>query len=195
MDNRTWFDPTVGVLLMHPSEITTGMCLAHEAAAPDGSRDTVLRPVWSIGCGGTHEHHGGIRYNFRTMDGELITASSNSRVWAVPEILPENLPPHDGMWITNQKFGMHDHKAGVLGDRYFYQRTRALDTFTDPDGRTYRLLEGRSTRHDNRRDSEGRWHCYWVYRWEQGVKWLGPSREVSDLAYEQFEMIRKGRAW
>ncbi|MFE9250879.1 hypothetical protein [Streptomyces sp. NPDC007088] len=77
----------------------------------------------------------------------------------------------------------------------FYERTRALDTFTAPDGRVYRLLFGQSTRHDNRLDPEGRWMCFWGYRWDHGVKWLGPSRENADLAYKQFELIRQGRAW
>lgn len=195
MDDWTWFDPAAGVVLLHPSEIKRGMQLAHEAAEPGGDRTTVLTPVWDIGVGGTHEPHGGIGYTFRTSDGECHPAPSNARVWAHPQVHDEDLPPHAGRWITNQPFGVHDHQPGALGDRYFYERTRAVEMFTAADGRVYRLLRGASTRHDNRRDPQGRWQCYWVYRWDQGVKWLGPGRETPALAYEQFEMIRENRAW
>ncbi|MFF3957374.1 hypothetical protein ACFYY1_29795 [Streptomyces sp. NPDC001890] len=195
MDEWTWPDESAGVELLHPAQIETGQRLAREITRPDGTIGTEFATVWDVSVGGTYETYGGIGYSFRTSDGELHPAPSNSRLWAHPQIRPEDLPPHEGQWITNQRFGAHDHKPGMLGDRYFYERTRALDTFTVPDGRVYRLLYGRSTRHDNRQDPHGRWRCYWVYRWDHGVKWIGPSRENSDLAYEQFKHIREGRAW
>jgi len=195
MDTWTWFDPSANVKLMHPDEIERGMRLAREVTRPDGSPGTELLPVWDVSIGGGYSPYGGIGRSFRTMDGELRQAASNSRVWADPEIRREHLPPHDAKWITHQKFGIHDQLPGALGDRYFYQRTRAVDTYTAEDGRVYRLLHGRSTRQDSRRAPENRWSCYWVYRWDRGVKWLGPSRETSSLAYDQFDMIREGRAW
>lgn len=195
MDDWTWPDETAGVELLHPGQIEKGQRLAREITRPDGSIGTEFTPVWGISVGGTFETYGGIGYRFRTSDGELHHAPSNSRLWAHPQIRPQDLPPHEGQWITNQRFGAHDHKPGVLGDRYFYERTRAIDTFTAPDGRVYRLLCGHSTRQDDRQDPQGRWRCYWVYRWDHGVKWLGPSRENADLAYDQFALIREGRAW
>ncbi|MFE0063463.1 hypothetical protein [Streptomyces sp. NPDC059003] len=196
MADWTWFDPAAGVALLQPHLVQCGMRLAKETRQPDGSRVTRLTPVWDISLGGTYEIYGGTGYSFRTSDGVLHPVASSARVWVHPEIRPEDLPPpHHGDWITHQRFGQHDHRPGVLGDRYFYQRTRAVDRFTAADGRVYRLLRGASTRADDRRNPDGRWECYWVYRWDQGVKWIGPSRETSDLAYMQFDLICNGEAW
>ncbi|MER5891109.1 hypothetical protein ABT160_45475 [Streptomyces sp. NPDC001941] len=195
MDDLMWPDESAGVELLDPSQIKTGQRLARQVTRSDGSIGTEFTPVWGISVGGTHETSVGIGYGFRTSDGEWHRAASNSFMWAHPQIRPEDLPPHEGTWITHQRFGAHDDKPGVLGDRYFYERTRAIDTFTASDGRVYRLLSGRSTRHDNHENPHGRWRGFWVYRWDHGVKWLGPSRESVDSANEQFELIRQGRAW
>lgn len=185
-----WFDPTAGVVLMHPAQVKDGMRLAREVVSPEGVPTTELTPVWDSG------YSNGAW--FRTSDSKLHTFYSDpygngaSFVWVQPEILTESMPPYEGRWLTNQKF---DERAGMVGDRYFYERTTAVDEWICPDSRrVYRLLHGRSRRREDTGPGE-RWSCFWVYRWDHGVKWIGPSREQHRLAEEQFDKIRGGQAW
>lgn len=188
-----WFNPTFGIEYVHPSSIREGMRIATEVHKPlpggGHQRKTALAPVWNIGTGQSTGY--GIRYLFRLNTGELYAADSNCRVPVILRIDQKDMPPHTGLWITNQRF---DENAGMLGDRYFYERTRQVDKFETEDGRVYRLLFGQSRRREDLGRSE-QWRCFWVYRWDQGVKWLGPGREAQDLAWEQFEAIREGKAW
>lgn len=186
-----WFDPTVNVKLMHPYEVMPGMRLAREKKGADGQRYTELTPVWdmSTGPGLTSYSYSML---FRTSDGKVHSASSSDRVWVDPEITDGTRPPGPGIWITNQRF---DENAGMVGDRYFYERSRMIDHWVCADsGRVYRLLYGHSRRNEDTGPGE-RWSCFWVCRWDRGVKWLGPSRGAKSLVEEQFEQIRGGQAW
>ncbi|MBL1115373.1 hypothetical protein JK364_23670 [Streptomyces sp. 110] len=182
-----WFDSTLNVQYMHPAEIKEGMRWAREVQrplGPGGSMQscTELTPVWDIGLGNSGGYYG-MRYLFSLKTGELRSAQDNDRVPVDPEILPENLPPYEGTWITNEPFGFHDHKPGVIPDRHWYENSRALEVWTAEDGRVYRLLAYRSHR------------LFWVCRWDKGAKWFGPSRETPDLAGKQFDAIVEGRGW
>ncbi|MFF7415672.1 hypothetical protein [Streptomyces lydicus] len=182
-----WFDPTLNVKYMHPSEIKKGMRMArevHKPIGPGGAMQpcTELTPVWDVSLGSSGGISYGLRYLFRLMTGELRSAMDCDRVPVDPEILPENRPPRDGMWITNEPFGFHDHKPGVTTDREYYANSTALEKWTAPDGKVYRLLAYRG------------WRKFWVCRWDQGTKWFGPHREIPDLAGEQFDAIRRGEA-
>ncbi|MEV5264769.1 hypothetical protein [Streptomyces werraensis] len=182
-----WFDPTLNVRYLHPSQIEPGMRWAREVQKPIGPGGsmkpaTELAPVWDISIGSSGGYYG-LRYTFRLSTGELRSAQDNDRLPIDPLIIPENQPPHEGTWITNEPFGFHDNKPGVTPDRDYYTNSRALETWTSADGRVYRLLAYRG------------WRKFWVCRWEQGKKWFGPDRENSDLAYDQLDAIRTGAAW
>ncbi|MET9360441.1 hypothetical protein ABZX93_05985 [Streptomyces sp. NPDC006632] len=181
-----WFDPTVNVKYLHPSEIREGMRWAREVQKPIGPHGallpcTELTPVWDTSIGASGGYYG-TRYLFRLSTGELRSAQSNDRVPIDPEIIPENRPPHEGMWITNEPFGFHDHKPGVTPDRHWYENSRLVEKWGASDGRVYRLL------------TVG-YRMFWVCRWDQGKKWLGPTRETFELAGQQLDAIVEGRAW
>jgi hypothetical protein len=186
-----WFDPTLNVQFLHPSAVRKGMSLARAVTGEDGQVRTALYPVWDIGTAAQTFPAYSIGYWFRTSDGKLHSASSADRVPVITEITDETQPPSSGIWITNQRF---DENAGLLGDRHFYERSRAIDKFEAEDGRVYRLLYGCSRRSEDTGPGE-RWSCFWVCRWDRGVKWLGPSRGAQSLTEEQFEKIREGKAW
>jgi hypothetical protein len=180
-----WFDSTLNVRLVHPAGIQAGMRLARHVEKPIGPHGemkpaTELTPVWDIGIGASGGYHG-MRYLFRLMTGELRTATSSDRMWADPEILPENRPPHETTWITNEPFGFHDH-LGFTTDREWYERSRLVSQHTTEDGRVYRLLAGKHG-------------VLKVCRWDQGKKWLGPARITPEGAYDQFDAIVQGTGW
>ncbi|MFD9815186.1 hypothetical protein [Streptomyces sp. NPDC059080] len=180
-----WFDSTLNVKYTHPSEIREGMRWAREVQRPIGPHGamrpcTELTPVWDISLGASGGYYGS-RYLFRLNTGELRSAQSNDRVPVDPEIIPENRPPHESTWITNEPFGFHDHKAFTT-DREWYERSRVLERFEVEDGRVYRLLNGKHG-------------VLKVCRWDQGKKWLSPARVTPECAYDQFEAITEGRGW
>lgn len=182
-----WFDPKLHVTYVHPSEVREGMRLArkvHKPIGPGGAMRpcTELTPVWAIGLGPSSCLAYGPSYLFRLMTGELRTAQSNDRVPIDPDIIPENRPPHEGEWITNEPFGFHDDKPSVIPDRHWHDRSTVMEEWSANDGRLYWLLNV-----DNGR--------YWVCRREGAKRWNGPSRRTLDLAGAQLEAIMEGRGW
>lgn len=181
-----WFDSTANVQYLHPAHIEVGMRWAFEAEKPTGPNGamqlcTELTPVWNIGIGASGGFSHGSRRLFRLRTGELRTTEDNHRVPVDPEILPENLPPHDSTWITHERFGLHDAK-GFTTDREWYEVSRLLEKYETEDGRVYRLLAGKHG-------------VIKVVRWDQGKKFLGPARVTWDGAYDQFAAIVEGRGW
>ncbi|KOT51147.1 MULTISPECIES: hypothetical protein [Streptomyces] len=180
-----WFDDTVNVRYVHPAEIKEGMRIAREVYKPIGRGGamvpcTELTPVWDISLGDSDVYYGTC-YLFRLSSGELRSTRSDHRVPVDPEIIPGNLPPHAGTWITNEPFGFHDHKS-FMTDREWYEASRVVEVYEEDDGRVYRLLRGKHG-------------VLKVCRWDQGKKWLGPARISPEAAYDQFDAIKEGRAW
>ncbi|MFH9731812.1 hypothetical protein [Streptomyces sp. NPDC017260] len=181
-----WFDETLNVQYMHPGEIREGMRIAREVQKPIGPNGTLkpcteLTPVWDIGLAPSGGISYGSRYLFRLNTGELRSAQTNDRVPVDPEIIPENLSPHDGTWVTHEPFGLHDHHLFTT-DREWYEHSRLVHRFETEDGRVYRLLCGKHG-------------VLKVCRWDQGKKWLGPARFYPEGAYKQWDAIAAGDAW
>lgn len=182
----TWFNPTIGVEDMHPGSVRVGMRIATELHKPlpggGVQRRTVLTPVWDISTSASGGMSIGRNYLLRLSTGELLHQPGNSSVPVDQSISPENMPPHTGMWITNQPMGFHDHKPGVTADQHFYDGRHVLDEWSVADGRRYELLHHKD-------------FGFWVCRTEGDAKWFGPTRFSSDPAHDQFDAITRGRAW